>query len=580
MLTLLRVLAERAYGEGAWSVSFTNLFWLAYFIGCHARGGQTVGKRIIGIRVVNMDPEASQDKIPFARVLVRETIGRVISLLTLWGYARIFFNPDRLGWHDKAGATRVVTTIAGQSSPMRTGLVIASVFAVGVGLAAFQWYRVEYTSMVVKELAKALELDGFIVDGVEGNRKKGYTIERIAKETAEGSMEIRGLHFNFTERTLDGVQQFIVRSLTIDSATFVSKKAPDASIAGGLLGGVAALGASGVGKPKREVARPAETPPEAGAKSERATKRIIEKRDLLIEHIDVLNVKITVPGKPTYELKRLFVSDLEYKAATLTMNLGRFYVESDHLDVNVEKFLAQSGDSRKIMLSLGKPAYVKIKPALFPEHLRKPVDLQIEGFYDGGTESRLSVSGFGKRLQISYSGGTGDFQVLGITPLHYFKTQAPIWDLQFKAWGDMKNPAGAQVQGSIALRGKVFKFDQRAQFEFERAGRKFTLIPLLPNFSRFLAGQGEIFLMRPPDGMSLQDALADIYFEKPHAQLSEQEKLVVAGDRQFFQSLEIPNFRQMIELSSQQRPPSRLPPKMPPQRLPTSLQGPGRGLPR
>ena len=67
--------------------------------------GATLGKMALGMRVV----DESGQKAGFFKVLIRETIGKIVSAIVLFlGYIWILFDGKRQGWHDKIGGTFVV----------------------------------------------------------------------------------------------------------------------------------------------------------------------------------------------------------------------------------------------------------------------------------------------------------------------------------------------------------------------------------------------------------------------------------------------------------------------------------------
>ena len=76
-----------------------------YYILLTAAFGATLGKMALGIKVV----DESGQKAGFFKVLIRETIGKVVSgLIFLLGYIWVLFDGRRQGWHDKIAATFVV----------------------------------------------------------------------------------------------------------------------------------------------------------------------------------------------------------------------------------------------------------------------------------------------------------------------------------------------------------------------------------------------------------------------------------------------------------------------------------------
>lgn len=86
----------------------SNFVNFAYFIVLTALWGKTIGKKIMGIKVVNIE----NTKTPsFGKVLIRETIGKLVSFLALGiGLIWIIFDSKKQGWHDKIAKTSVVST--------------------------------------------------------------------------------------------------------------------------------------------------------------------------------------------------------------------------------------------------------------------------------------------------------------------------------------------------------------------------------------------------------------------------------------------------------------------------------------
>ena len=66
--------------------------------------GRTLGKRLLGLRVVNEAGNAPG----IGRVILREIIGRFISGLVFGlGYLWVAWDGRKQGWHDKIGGTTV-----------------------------------------------------------------------------------------------------------------------------------------------------------------------------------------------------------------------------------------------------------------------------------------------------------------------------------------------------------------------------------------------------------------------------------------------------------------------------------------
>ena len=83
---------------------FANFFFVAYFTWFHTEGGQTPGKRIMGIRLVSQ----YGNEVGFTRSLFR-ALGYYISYMVLFaGFIWAIFDQNRQTWHDKLAGTIVI----------------------------------------------------------------------------------------------------------------------------------------------------------------------------------------------------------------------------------------------------------------------------------------------------------------------------------------------------------------------------------------------------------------------------------------------------------------------------------------
>ena len=86
-------------------VSFAFLH-MAYFTLFHAWSGQTIGKMIMGIRVVPNDDELACPSVAFLR-----WSGYILSFFPLAiGFLWAAVDKDRRAWHDRLARTRVISS--------------------------------------------------------------------------------------------------------------------------------------------------------------------------------------------------------------------------------------------------------------------------------------------------------------------------------------------------------------------------------------------------------------------------------------------------------------------------------------
>ena len=101
-------LLKHAFGQAvvikfAWTLVFPFLYFcLPVYL-----NGQTLGKMLMKIQVVPMDPK---QEIALGQAMKRELLFKFISTIVfLLGYVRILTHPDGNGWHDSWSKTRVVS---------------------------------------------------------------------------------------------------------------------------------------------------------------------------------------------------------------------------------------------------------------------------------------------------------------------------------------------------------------------------------------------------------------------------------------------------------------------------------------
>lgn len=96
--------------EPAWvgniMAGLSTIFVIAYFTYLEGSpSGQTVGKRAVGIRVIDFHTPTS---IGYARALGRTVIAYFISPILLLGYLWMLWDKEKQTWHDKVASSVVV----------------------------------------------------------------------------------------------------------------------------------------------------------------------------------------------------------------------------------------------------------------------------------------------------------------------------------------------------------------------------------------------------------------------------------------------------------------------------------------
>lgn len=80
------------------------VFSIAYYVAAWAKSGQTLGKGLVGLKVVGHDGKPPTGGKAFLRYVGYLISGLILSLGFLW----VAFDRKRQGWHDKIAGTYVV----------------------------------------------------------------------------------------------------------------------------------------------------------------------------------------------------------------------------------------------------------------------------------------------------------------------------------------------------------------------------------------------------------------------------------------------------------------------------------------
>ena len=105
LLGVVNFIVSAALGDSLFTTLLNALIGFGYAVTMIAWRGQTVGKMILGIQVVD-----SQGNIPgIGAVLLREVVGKFLSSIALGlGYLWVAWDKEKRGWHDHIAGTFVV----------------------------------------------------------------------------------------------------------------------------------------------------------------------------------------------------------------------------------------------------------------------------------------------------------------------------------------------------------------------------------------------------------------------------------------------------------------------------------------
>ncbi len=551
VFAFLEALGSRVLPDG-YPKSLNTLILLIYFCYFGIKTGQTYGKKIVGIRIVNVEPERLDEPIDAGRIILRETIGRFINGLLLgYGYLRILIRADRRGLHDAIGKTRVIS-YGENSLAIKTWQVVVGSLLLLVALGGVGYYVAEFTSYPMREYAKTLEVHGFRFGRIEGSPREGYTISEISRQSENVDFELTNVSFRAVDVVGDNSRSKSFSAITIGGGKITVRQWP-----------------VGV-KPSEATNEMSGQGAQANSTEDRALLMAIGiPIGLTIQTAELQNIVLELPGRAPMQVKRLSLNEFELKAMQKRVNVGQIYLESDLLLLNLESVTLEP---KRVIF--GKQAFLQIRPELFPDLLKNPIDLQFDGMLEEFKPTEFKVSAFGKRVTADFNQGKANVTFTGFTPFHFFKTELPLWNIDLRLSGDMKGLDYSQAQGSFGLRTARFQMENGA-IAHRRGEKTFEIAPrLIADWKQMLFGKDPGLFLGSSTKQTARESLAELYFTKPSAQLQGGELELLERDLRYLADtadagtyvppVPPPAPAQEIRKPAAKKPTSALPTKLPP----------------
>ena len=142
------ILITKAQPNKIFSYTVGFIVVWGYFILMTYKYQATLGKKVVGIRVI---PEENED-FSFGKVLVRETIGRILSGILLgFGYWMVGFSKRKQGWHDKFAGTVVVYVSHSRTKGFLMGFSIVVISVILMFFLTFSFLKIASSDQGAKD---------------------------------------------------------------------------------------------------------------------------------------------------------------------------------------------------------------------------------------------------------------------------------------------------------------------------------------------------------------------------------------------------------------------------------------------
>lgn len=377
---LVGIASEGAGQVVSWTVSALLLSFL------QSRDGQTPGKKLFQLKTVAWPDGAP---VTMKTGLKRELLGRFALGLTLGlGYLTTIFRADKRALHDLVGGTTVLDLESHLPISFRTRFIrlISPVLGV-VALIGAQASLTLFSSEPLREIAVALEAQGFQVEGLEGSLAAGFRAEAVRRSDETMDFTLTQIVVDYDLIATIRESKYIINEISADKFHLEIK---DDSLFAKASDGSKKAATKETGEESTE---DAET-----KKERRAALKGFHLKDL---HVNSLLLK---RQEQKFELGETRFTNLVVEP-TGKLTLESFSLESSPIKV-ATGLIAYENEGSEIRAQL-EGLDVIVRPELAPEHLAGPVDVRgrLEFVFDKEAKKvkrfDIDFKGLGDRLRIA-----------------------------------------------------------------------------------------------------------------------------------------------------------------------------------
>lgn len=488
---------------GTYGLPISAGLFVLYFIACHRFWGQTLGKKIIGIRLISVGAES----LTFVRLLLREIFGRAFCLASLFiGYLRILINKDRRGLHDLLSGSAVIAETKHQTSFAH---LAALVFTVLLTLGFSTYYLFFKTTYIAQVALQVLQHKGVKVSSLSGNMAQGWHIDHFAGGNSMLQFSAKGIHISHSPAGFYSGGVWRAQKLVIDEL--------DVKISPSLLN---------FGYVQRKPSSVSFAAPTASDLS-----FAFYQLKGFVEQFKVGRLKLSDGNK----LNLLFDS----------MDVKNINYENGIVQLKDFKTSPQSPAKIEVGQLVYKPAdqYLELKMKLFAKKemhtdLKKDVDVSLNWSGPVDAPKHFKLMAFGNRFQLNYLNSELTVSTNEITPSYYLKTASESFS---KISVKLKNGFCQSTQCLQKLQGKgsFFVHQRKVDFKNEMAWLAQTDTEVLKfSYNDLVLGLFEAQpVLKVISEESLQDFVSQFYFQKSVHQLTAMEQSIVNRDQKYFKVL-------------------------------------------
>lgn len=474
------------------------VFSLIYFVYPTKKSGQTLGKKLLNLKVV--PKENDRDPLGWGQAFLREFLGKLLSCIPFFlGYIWAYFQRDGRAWHDFIGNTQVISLVWEDEKTLAQKLqqVLLAIISIPAGVALIT-VAFLYTSLPLDSIKEKIEASGIQVASLTGSLAGGLHFSEIRRQDQGQNFSLASVDVKFNLWALLTDSTFYIEKITADEGHLDVPE--DFSLVVILANLLAAAQFQGT-----------------GAKS--------LNPNLTMAKLHFKNIYFENNKKVLSHLQELSVKSLAIADNELYLN---------ELQIQIVGFVLKA---QEVKSSFGRIEIGKASGGVTPEFLpllKVPVDFHFQGAIgQNPKQTKIEAGLMIDKIKITYEAGNLAAQVDKLTLNEMFKTAMPIdeLDLKLSAKGTtvLDLLGTLNVEYGLKLCGQEFKPDPVQGPTLARADRQFhfRMVPLpVLDFNQVVftkeATLDDLFGYElrgikqiTPAFASNQEMLADLCFQKP-----------------------------------------------------------------
>ncbi len=457
----------------------------------------------MGLRLISTQHQS----LLWWRILLRETIGRIICIGTVFfGYIQILFKKDHRGLHDQIFGSMVVSDKKYQTSKAHS---FAVVFAFILTFTFSFYYLFFKTPLIAKIAFFVLSENGVRISSLKGNLSEGWRVDSFQGGGNVVGYQAQGVHIQQAPVGFYSQGRWRAKEFSIEKLNF--RVAPEIF--------------------SFTSTRPKFQNLQFNIESPWGMSYAFAQFSGMVEKIKIGDLSITDGKKLDLHFRNIEISQVKYENETLVIGVLSTQEKNSSL-LSAQNIIFKPNEqylSAKVNVTVKKDNY---------KNLKKDAKISIHWVGNLALPERIKVIALDNRINVDYQSANLALSVSGLTPANYFES-SPIFtnfSARFKHTDCRKLSCLQSMdgRGSFNMNGRKIEFKNDVAWSETLGDNDLMQFNYNDLVSAFFTPQ---VVLKGVSEDTLQDFMAQLYFQKPYQELAVNEITTLKNDQIYFKVL-------------------------------------------